>query len=242
MITFDKVFKNYGTTPVLQNVTLEINAGQKVVLVGPSGSGKSTLLRCINRLEHVTSGRLIVDGYAVHDPRTDIRNLREEVGMVFQGFHLFPHLSVLENVTLAPRIVRKANTAEIESRAREILEQVGLAHKAHVFPGQLSGGQQQRVAIARSLAMRPKIMLFDEPTSALDPEMVQEVLEVMSQVADGSITMVVVTHEMGFAKNVADRLLFMDGGQLIEDRPPEHFFSSPETERAKQFLNKVLNH
>jgi ABC-type polar amino acid transport system ATPase subunit len=242
MITFDNVFKQYGSTPVLQGLSLNIAAGEKVVVVGPSGSGKSTMLRCINRLESISSGRLIVDGYQVHDPATDIRGLREEVGMVFQGFHLFPHLSVLNNVTLAPRVVRGASLADAEAQALALLNRVGLCHKAGAFPSQLSGGQQQRVAIARGLAMRPKIMLFDEPTSALDPEMVQEVLEVMGQLADDTMTMVVVTHEMGFARNVANRLLFMDGGRLIEDRQPSDFFSAPQTERAKQFLNKVMNH
>lgn len=242
MITFDNVFKQYGSTPVLQGLSVEIAAGQKVVVVGPSGSGKSTFLRCINGLEQITSGRLVVDGYAIHDPATDIRGLREEVGMVFQGFHLFPHLSVLDNITLAPRVVRKVAPDDAQKQALELLEHVGLGHKAHAFPGQLSGGQQQRVAIARSLAMRPKIMLFDEPTSALDPEMVQEVLEVMSHLADDSITMVVVTHEMGFARNVASRLLFMDGGRLVEDREPADFFGNPHTERARQFLNRVLKH
>jgi aspartate/glutamate/glutamine transport system ATP-binding protein len=242
MITFDNVFKQYGSTPVLQGLSLDIAAGEKVVVVGPSGSGKSTMLRCINRLENVSAGRLIVDGYAVHDPATDIRGLREEVGMVFQGFHLFPHLSVIDNITLAPRVVRRASLPEAEAQALALLNRVGLGHKARAFPHQLSGGQQQRVAIARGLAMRPKIMLFDEPTSALDPEMVQEVLEVMGQLADDTMTMVVVTHEMGFARSVANRLLFMDGGRLIEDRQPGDFFSAPQTDRAKQFLNKVMNH
>ena len=242
LITFENVDKRYGATQVLHDINLTIEQGQKVVVIGPSGSGKSTLLRCINRLEEVSSGRLIVDGYAVHDPRADIRALRQEIGMVFQGFNLFPHKTVLENVTLAPVIVRRLAAREAHALGIELLDKVGMAHKADAYPSQLSGGQQQRVAIARGLAMRPKIMLFDEPTSALDPEMVQEVLEVMTGLAHGTMTMVVVTHEMGFARGVADRLIFMDGGRLVEDRAPAAFFANPETDRARQFLSKVLTH
>ncbi len=242
MITFDNVNKRFGTTHVLHDVSLTIEAGQKVVIIGPSGSGKSTLLRCINRLEEVSAGRLIVDGYAVHDPRADIRALRQEIGMVFQAFNLFPHRTVLENVTLAPTLVRRLSAREARVLGLELLEKVNMAHKADAYPSQLSGGQQQRVAIARGLAMRPKIMLFDEPTSALDPEMVQEVLEVMTDLAHGTMTMVVVTHEMGFARSVADRLIFMDGGRLVEDRRPAEFFANPGTDRARQFLSKVLTH
>jgi putative glutamine transport system ATP-binding protein len=243
LITFEGVEKRYGTVPVLMGVNLEIPTGQKVVIIGPSGSGKSTLLRCINKLEEISAGRIIVDGQEVHHPRTDINKLRAEIGMVFQGFNLFPHKSVLENVTLAPIMVRGMSQADAEALARELLERVGMAHKAANYPSQLSGGQQQRVAIARGLAMKPKYMLFDEPTSALDPEMVTEVLEVMTEVAhQGDMTMVVVTHEMGFARSVADRLIFMDGGNVLEDRAPSEFFAMPNTERARQFLGKVLSH
>ncbi|MEB3222022.1 MAG: amino acid ABC transporter ATP-binding protein [Candidatus Sericytochromatia bacterium] len=241
MITFDQVHKRYGPLHVLQGVDVTIEAGQKVVVIGPSGSGKSTFLRCINRLEEISEGRLVVDGIPLHDPRSDLRALREEVGMVFQNFNLFPHRTVLENVTLAPRVVRRVPSGEANALGLELLEKVGMAHKASAYPTTLSGGQQQRVAIARGMAMRPKIMLFDEPTSALDPEMVQEVLEVMTDLAHGQMTMVVVTHEMGFARSVADRLLFMDGGRVVEDRAPEAFFSAPETDRARQFLAKVVS-
>jgi ABC-type polar amino acid transport system ATPase subunit len=242
LITFNQVNKNYGATQVLWNLDLAIAPGQKVVVIGPSGSGKSTMLRCINRLEEISSGRLVVDGHEVHSPRTDINKLRAEIGMVFQGFNLFPHMTVLDNVTLAPIKVRKMTKEQAEAEAMILLDKVGLKHKAGAYPTQLSGGQQQRVAIARGLAMKPKIMLFDEPTSALDPEMVNEVLDVMTGLAGGAMTMVVVTHEMGFARSVADRLLFMDAGRLVEDRRPEEFFSNPETDRAKQFLSKVLAH
>ncbi len=242
MITFRNVSKRYGSHQVLREINCQIDEGQKVVLIGPSGSGKSTLLRCINQLETISSGQIIVDGYDMGDPQTQIGRLRSEIGMVFQGFNLFPHKTVLDNVTLAPIQVRKMSQASAALVGIELLERVGLAHKAHVYPSQLSGGQQQRVAIARALAMRPRIMLFDEPTSALDPEMVNEVLQVMAELAHTGMTMVVVTHEMGFARNVADRLLFMDGGTLVEDRQPEAFFSDPETDRARQFLSKVLSH
>jgi putative glutamine transport system ATP-binding protein len=242
LITFNQVNKNYGATQVLWNLDLTIAPGQKVVVIGPSGSGKSTMLRCINRLEEISSGHLVVDGHEVHSPRTDINRLRAEIGMVFQGFNLFPHKTVLDNVTLAPIKVRKVAKEQAEAEAMILLDKVGLKHKAGAYPTQLSGGQQQRVAIARGLAMKPKIMLFDEPTSALDPEMVNEVLEVMTGLAGGAMTMVVVTHEMGFARSVADRLLFMDAGRLVEDRRPEEFFLNPETDRARQFLSKVLAH
>ncbi|MFP5504173.1 MAG: amino acid ABC transporter ATP-binding protein [Candidatus Sericytochromatia bacterium] len=242
MISFEKVNKSYGSVQVLRDVDVSIEEGQKVVVIGPSGSGKSTFLRCINRLEEISSGRLVVDGFEVSHPKTDINALRTEIGMVFQSFNLFPHKTVLENVTLAPVKVRGMGVKEAGELALELLERVGMAHKADAYPTQLSGGQQQRVAIARGLAMKPKIMLFDEPTSALDPEMVNEVLEVMTGLAHGNMTMVVVTHEMGFARSVADRLLFMDGGRLVEDRSPLDFFANPETDRAKQFLSKVLSH
>jgi ABC-type polar amino acid transport system ATPase subunit len=240
VITFERVHKRYGTLHVLQGVDVTIGAGQKVVVIGPSGSGKSTFLRCINRLEEISEGRLMVDGIPLHDSRADLRALREEVGMVFQNFNLFPHRTVLENVTLAPRVVKRMAAGEATALGMDLLEKVGMAHKAAAYPMTLSGGQQQRVAIARGMAMKPKVMLFDEPTSALDPEMVQEVLEVMTDLAHGQMTMVVVTHEMGFARSVADRLLFMDGGRVVEDRAPEAFFSAPETDRARQFLAKVM--
>jgi ABC-type polar amino acid transport system ATPase subunit len=240
VISFERVHKRYGNLHVLQGVDVTIEAGQKVVVIGPSGSGKSTFLRCINRLEEISEGHLFVDGIPLHDPRADLRALREDVGMVFQNFNLFPHRTVLENVTLAPRVVKRMEADKAEALGRELLEKVGMAHKAAAYPTTLSGGQQQRVAIARGMAMRPRVMLFDEPTSALDPEMVQEVLEVMTDLAHGQMTMVVVTHEMGFARSVADRLLFMDGGRVVEDRTPEAFFSDPETERARQFLAKVM--
>jgi ABC-type polar amino acid transport system ATPase subunit len=240
VISFERVHKRYGNLHVLQGVDVTIEAGQKVVVIGPSGSGKSTFLRCINRLEEINEGRLFVDGIPLHDPRADLRALREDVGMVFQNFNLFPHRTVLENVTLAPRVVKRMEADQAEALGLELLEKVGMAHKAAAYPATLSGGQQQRVAIARGMAMRPRVMLFDEPTSALDPEMVQEVLEVMTDLAHGQMTMVVVTHEMGFARSVADRLLFMDGGRVVEDRTPEAFFSDPETDRARQFLAKVM--
>ncbi|MDB5101322.1 MAG: glnQ3 [Cyanobacteria bacterium RYN_339] len=243
MITFEGVQKRYGNVPVLMGVNLEIPTGQKVVVIGPSGSGKSTLLRCINRLEEISAGRIVVDGQDVHHPKTDINKLRAEIGMVFQNFNLFPHRTVMENVTLAPIMVRGLTQADAQALGHELLERVGMAHKAQSYPTQLSGGQQQRVAIARGLAMKPKYMLFDEPTSALDPEMVAEVLEVMTELANrGDMTMVVVTHEMGFARSVADRLIFMDGGNVLEDRSPQDFFAAPQTERARQFLGKVLSH
>jgi ABC-type polar amino acid transport system ATPase subunit len=242
LITFEKVSKSYGATQVLWDIDLDIREGQKVVVIGPSGSGKSTMLRCINRMEEISSGRLLVDGFEVHSPRTDINKLRAEIGMVFQSFNLFPHMTVLDNVTLAPMLVRQASKAEAVEEAMGLLEKVGMRHKADAYPTRLSGGQQQRVAIARGLAMKPKIMLFDEPTSALDPEMVNEVLDVMTSLAGGAMTMVVVTHEMGFARSVADRLLFMDAGRLVEDRRPEEFFANPSTDRARQFLSKVLSH
>jgi ABC-type polar amino acid transport system ATPase subunit len=242
LIQFQKVNKTYGPHHVLWDIDLTIEEGQKVVIIGPSGSGKSTLLRCINRLEEVSSGRLVVDGYEVHNPRTPIHALRAEIGMVFQGFNLFPHKTVLENVMLAPVTVRRTPRDEAEAEARELLKKVGLAHKAEAFPTQLSGGQQQRVAIARGLAMRPKIMLFDEPTSALDPEMVNEVLDVMVGLAKEGMTMIVVTHEMGFARKAADRVVFMSDGQIVEVGTPEEFFTRPKSERAKDFLGKILTH
>src|SRR5512138_2259094 len=221
------VVKRFGALRALDDVSLSVAPGEKVVIIGPSGSGKSTLLRAINRLEEVDGGSIVVDGYDVTDPRTDINRLRMEVGMVFQSFNLFPHKTALENLTLAPTVLRKVPRPEAEARGRELLARVGIAEKAGSYPAQLSGGQKQRVAIARALAMNPRIMLFDEPTSALDPEMIGEVLDVMVNLAREGMTMVVVTHEMGFARKVAHRVIFMDEGRVIEDADPESFFAQP---------------
>ncbi|MBD0379425.1 amino acid ABC transporter ATP-binding protein [Paenibacillus sedimenti] len=242
MISFQQVEKHYGDFHVLKGINLQIKQGEVVVVVGPSGSGKSTMLRCINRLEAITSGELIVGDYKVHDKKTDINEMRRDIGMVFQHFNLYPHKKVIDNITLAPIKVRGMAKKEAEEIAMYYLEKVGIQDKAQSFPSQLSGGQQQRVAIARGLAMKPKIMLFDEPTSALDPEMVGEVLDVMKTLAHEGMTMVVVTHEMGFAREVADRVVFMDKGQIVEEAPPGEFFSNPREERARLFLNRVLNH
>jgi aspartate/glutamate/glutamine transport system ATP-binding protein len=227
---------------VLKEINLKIGAGEVVVILGPSGSGKSTLLRCINKLETISDGELIVDGFKVGDKKTNINLLRQEIGMVFQHFNLYPHKTVLENITLAPLKVRKMAKAEAEEIARQYLTKVGIPEKANSYPSQLSGGQQQRVAIARGLAMKPKIMLFDEPTSALDPEMIGEVLDVMRTLAKEGMTMVVVTHEMGFAREVADRIIFMDEGRILEDATPEEFFNNPKEERTRVFLSKILKH
>jgi polar amino acid transport system ATP-binding protein len=224
----------------VREVSLDIEPGETVVVIGPSGSGKSTFLRCLNRLEYADSGSIIVDGVDILDPDCDINAIRAEVGMVFQSFNLFPHMTVLENLNLAQQVVRKRSRAEAEKRSMELLHKVGIADKHAVRPDQLSGGQQQRVAIARALAMDPKIMLFDEPTSALDPEMVGEVLDVMKQLAREGMTMVVVTHEMGFAREVADRVLFMDHGVVLEEGTPEHFFTNPQHERTQEFLSQIL--
>lgn len=224
----------------LKDVSLDVAAGEVLVIIGPSGSGKSTFLRCLNRLEYANSGSIMMEGMEVLDPDCDINTIRAEVGMVFQSFNLFPHMSVLDNITMAQMTVRKRSKKEAEKKGMALLEKVGLAHKYNVFPDQLSGGQQQRVAIARALAMDPKVLLFDEPTSALDPEMVGEVLDVMKSLAKEGMTMVVVTHEMGFAREVADRVVFMDGGQLVEEGTPEHFFTNPEHDRTKLFLNQIL--
>ncbi|UWE05260.1 amino acid ABC transporter ATP-binding protein [Laceyella sacchari] len=242
MIRFKGVNKWYGDFQVLSDIHLEIKAGEVVVILGPSGSGKSTLLRCINQLETISDGELIVDGCNVQDKKTDINRLRQEIGMVFQHFHLYPHKTVLENITLAPRKVRKMPKEEAERIACQYLAKVGIPEKANSYPSQLSGGQQQRVAIARGLAMKPKIMLFDEPTSALDPEMIGEVLDVMRTLANEGMTMVVVTHEMGFAREVADRIIFMDGGRILEDATPDQFFNHPKEERTRIFLSKILKH
>ncbi|WP_340021221.1 amino acid ABC transporter ATP-binding protein [Paenibacillus sp. FSL K6-1096] len=242
MIDFHQVDKHYGQFHVLKGIDLHVEEGEVVVVVGPSGSGKSTMLRCINRLETITSGGLTVDGITVNDRKTDINTLRKEIGMVFQHFNLYPHKKVIDNITLAPIKVLGLSKAEAEKTAMYYLEKVGIADKAASYPSQLSGGQQQRVAIARGLAMKPKIMLFDEPTSALDPEMVGEVLDVMRALAREGMTMVVVTHEMGFAREVADRVIFMDQGQIVEEAEPESFFASPKEERTRTFLSRVLSH
>ena len=232
--------KNFGKLEVLKDVSTDIYEGEVVVIIGPSGSGKSTFLRCMNRLEEITGGTVIVDGYNLTDKKVDINKVRENVGMVFQHFNLFNNMNVLRNLTLAPVDLKKADKAAAEANAQKLLERVGLSDKANAFPAQLSGGQKQRVAIARALAMNPDIMLFDEPTSALDPEMVGEVLEVMKELARDGMTMIIVTHEMGFAREVADRVLFMDGGYIIEEGTPEEVFSNPQHARTKDFLNKVL--
>jgi polar amino acid transport system ATP-binding protein len=242
MIAFENVNKWFGSLHVLQNINLRIAKGEVVVICGPSGSGKSTLIRCINRLEPVQGGDIMVDGVNIDAPRTNLRMLRAEVGFVFQHFNLYPHMTVLENITLAPGMVRRMRRAEAEDVALGLLAKVGIQDKAMCYPGQLSGGQQQRVAIARGLAMRPKIMLFDEPTSALDPEMINEVLDVMKALAQEGMTMVCVTHEMGFAREVSDRVIFMDEGRLVEENSPEEFFSNPRTERGREFLSKILSH
>ena len=236
MIKINKLHKSFGKLAVLKGIDLTVAEKEVVVIIGPSGSGKSTLLRCINYLEKPTDGEVVVDNIPLNSD-ANINKVREEVGMVFQRFNLFGHMSVLENIMLAPRKVRKTSKEQAEEEAMKLLVKVGLEDKARAYPAQLSGGQQQRVAIARALAMKPKLMLFDEPTSALDPEMVNEVLEVMNALAKEGMTMVVVTHEMGFARSVADRIIFMDNGEICEESNPEEFFTNPKTERAKHFLN-----
>ncbi|MGK0161223.1 amino acid ABC transporter ATP-binding protein [Pseudomonas mosselii] len=236
-----KVFDTRGqVVRAVDNVTTQVAKGEVVVVLGPSGSGKSTFLRCLNGLEHFDEGHVSIGGLQLDDLKTDINAYRREVGMVFQHFNLFPHMTVLENLCLAQKVVRKRNKAEREAKARALLEKVGIAQKANEYPSRLSGGQQQRVAIARALAMDPKVMLFDEPTSALDPEMVGEVLDVMKTLAQEGMTMVCVTHEMGFAREVADRVLFFDHGKLLEDSPPQEFFAAPKDLRAQAFLRQVL--
>ena len=242
MVEFQHVNKWYGSLHVLREINLRIEKGEVVVVCGPSGSGKSTLIRCINRLEPIQSGEILVDGERLSDPSLDLGALRAEIGFVFQQFNLYPHLRVMENITLAPIKVKKMSRGEAEKIAVGLLERVGIPDKANAYPANLSGGQQQRVAIARALAMQPKIMLFDEPTSALDPEMINEVLEVMTGLAGEGMTMAVVTHEMGFARRVAHRVVFMDGGQIIEEGSPETFFRAPASPRTKQFLGKILSH
>jgi polar amino acid transport system ATP-binding protein len=239
IIHIENISKTFGTVEALKNVSLDIYKGEVVVIIGPSGSGKSTLLRCINRLEEFDGGKIIVDDIPL-DNAQNINAVRTEVGMVFQQFNLFPHLRVIENITLAQRVIRKRSKSEAEARAMQLLETVGIPEKAQAFPHQLSGGQQQRVAIARALAMDPKIMLFDEPTSALDPEMIQEVLDVMLFLAKAGMTMVIVSHEMGFARTAANRAIFMDGGLIVEEARPDVLFTNPTQERTKLFLSKVL--
>jgi len=241
MIEIKNLHKYFGELEVLKGIDLSIEQGEVVVIVGASGSGKSTLLRCINKLEDLTSGDIVVDGYSLTDTSTDFNMIRTEVGMVFQQFNLFPHMTTLQNVTLGPLKVRRMKRAEADRLGMELLKKVGLEDKARVYPDQLSGGQKQRVAIARSLALRPKAMLFDEPTSALDPELVGEVLEVMKKLAKEGMTMVVVTHEMGFAREVADRVIFVDEGVILEQAPPKEFFGNPRFERTRNFLGKVQN-
>lgn len=240
IITISNVWKYFGSLPALQDVSLDVASGERVVIIGPSGSGKSTLLRSINRLEEIDQGSIVVKGQNIMSPDNDINLVRQNLGMVFQQFNLFPHKTVLENLTLAPIKLRKLSREEAESRALGLLKKVGISDKANVYPAMLSGGQQQRVAIARALAMQPDIMLFDEPTSALDPEMVGEVLDVMVKLAEEGMTMVCVTHEMGFARTVADRLIFMDQGQIVEQGRPETLFTTPRHPRLRQFLNQIL--
>lgn len=242
MISIKSVEKYFGDFHALKNINVEVGRGEVVVVLGPSGSGKSTLCRTINRLETIEEGEIHIDGTRLAEEGSELAKLRADVGMVFQQFNLFPHLSIKENVTLGPRKVRKQSKSEANQTAMELLERVGIANQADKYPSQLSGGQQQRVAIARALAMKPKVILFDEPTSALDPEMVSEVLEVMTDLAKEGMTMVVVTHEMGFARKAADRVLFMADGEVLEDATPEEFFTNPQTSRAQDFLGKILSH
>ena len=241
MIRVEHLYKNFGQLEVLKDISKTIKKGEVIAIIGPSGSGKSTFLRCLNLLEEPTKGAIYIEGKNLMDDKTDINIIRRDVGMVFQHFNLFPHKTVLENLTLAPMKVKSANKDKIEAKAFMLLEKVGLKEKASAYPNQLSGGQKQRIAIARALAMDPKVILFDEPTSALDPEMIIEVLDVMKDLADEGMTMIIVTHEMGFAKNVADRVFFMDRGTILEDTTPEELFNNPQHERTKEFLNKVLN-
>jgi glutamate transport system ATP-binding protein len=241
-IDFRGVNKHFGKLHVLRDITLAVAAGEVVVVCGPSGSGKSTLIRCVNALERVQAGEIIVLGQTITAPGTSFTRLRTQVGMVFQSFNLFPHMTVLENIMLAPMKVRKLSREDVEKTARALLERVGLREKAGNYPANLSGGQQQRVAIARALAMQPRIMLFDEPTSALDPEMINEVLDVMTGLARDGMTMMCVTHEMGFARRVAHRVVFMDEGQVVEEGKPAEFFTSPKSDRGRQFLSKILTH
>ena len=240
MISVKNLSKNFGDLQVLKNVSLDIQKGEKVIIVGPSGSGKSTLLRCLNLLEIPTSGNIIFDNTDITDKKCDINRIRRRMGMVFQNFNLFPHMTVLENISLAPVMTKRLSKEEADKKAKSLLERVGLSDKANAYPSQLSGGQKQRIAIVRALAMDPDVMLFDEPTSALDPEMVGEVLEVMRELAENNMTMVVVTHEMAFAREAGTRVLFMDEGNVLEDASPKEFFENPKNPRLKEFLSKIL--
>ena len=242
IVEMEKVNKYFGDFQALREIDFRVGRGEIVVICGPSGSGKSTLIRCINRLEEIDSGRIVIDGEDIYDKKVDINKIRAEAGMVFQHFNLFPHLTILENITIAQNKVKKVPKKEAEERAMALLKRVGLAHKAHDYPSALGGGQKQRVAIARTLAMEPKILLFDEPTSALDPEMIGGVLDVMRDLARENYTIVCVTHEMGFAKEVGDRIVFMDEGVIIEEDTPTEFFERPKSERAKKFLKEILTH
>ncbi len=242
MIKIQNLYKNYGKLEVLKDVSLQVSQGEIVSIIGPSGSGKSTLLRCINRLEDFHQGNIIIDGVDISDPSTNINEVRRDVGMVFQHFNLFPHKTVLQNLMLAPTLVKGLDEQVALEKAKVLLERVGLSDKIDVYPNKLSGGQKQRIAIARSLAMEPHIMLFDEPTSALDPEMIKEVLDVMKDLINDGMTMLVVTHEMGFAANVSSRTIFMDEGRVLEDAPSKTLFNDPQNDRTKDFLDKVLNH
>lgn len=241
MIKVEHLYKSFGKLEVLKDISVDIQNGEVIAIIGPSGSGKSTFLRCLNKLEEPTAGAIYINDENLMDDETNINKIREKVGMVFQHFNLFPHKTVLENLTLSPLKIKNAKLDEINEKAMGLLKKVGLADKANAYPDQLSGGQKQRIAIARTLAMDPEIILFDEPTSALDPEMIKEVLDVMRELADEGMTMIIVTHEMGFAKNVADRVFFMDKGTILEDDSPEVIFGNPKHERTKEFLNKVLN-
>jgi len=242
IIQMEHIDKRFGDFRALKDISFSVERGEVVVVCGPSGSGKSTLIRCINRLEEINSGTIIVDGVNLYDKKTDINRLRQEVGMVFQHFNLFPHLTILENITIAPIKIKGVKKEEANKLAMELLKRVKIPHQANKYPNELSGGQKQRVAIARTLAMKPKIILFDEPTSALDPEMIGEVLDVMKELARENYTIVCVTHEMGFAKEVSDRVVFMDNGEIVEEDTPEEFFNNPKTQRAKKFLSEILQH
>ena len=242
LVVLKNVTKSFGSNVVLDGIDLSVDPGEAVVIAGPSGSGKSTMLRCVNALETIDSGELLFDGQSIPDAGKDIYRIRADIGMVFQQFNLFPHKTVLQNITLGPTEVKGLSDADAKAKAVQLLERVGIPEKADALPADLSGGQQQRVAIARALAMEPKLMLFDEPTSALDPEMIREVLDVMRDLAKSGMTMMVVTHEMGFAREVCDRICFIDGGKIVEQGPPEEFFNNTKSERAKEFVDKIIHH